>query len=494
MSSECPTCYRLFKEENKRYNTHIVKCKEKYAKVNFTENKDNVKRGLLWKCNVCGQFIRYRATANEHPENCLDILRKERLASYKKELHRGKKRYEKSKDNILQLQKKYRQENKKLIAAKSKIYYQKNKVAEAAKARIYYQKNKVAEAAKGKKYYEENKEAISAKAKIYREKNKEKESQRKKKYRAKNGEKMNQRSRKYYAENKEKESQRKKKYRAENREKVALVMKKYLKNNKEKVKQRGKKYHEENKDAIASYSKKHRAKKIKEGKYKCHHKGCFFVAECSAKLKYHLSLKHDEGDKICDYCKRNMYTVIEHTDKNTGEVKICRECYNKATGKEFKKEKQMSDYLDKHFGKEFLIVSDSKVKGETCQTYRPDKLYADPQTIIHVECDEDEHRNRNGSYKCDEKRISDIYDEFPGKQYIVIRWNPDGFKAPEGKKKLLRKDRLELLLKCMKHVQSKKFDTKIIIIYMFYSKDNPNVAQNIKKYFVYEEKDLKSIK
>ena len=222
----------------------------------------------------------------------------------------------------------------------------------------------------------------------------------------------------------------------------------------------------------------------------CPQKYCVYRAKHNGDLKRHLTGVHDVGHLLCPYCQKNVYALTEYTDKNKGGVKICRVCYNKVTGKNSRKETQMSEYLDEHFGKEFLISSDKRVYGDACQRYRPDLLYSDPETVLHIECDEFEHMHHNGSYSCDEKRLSDIYDEFPGKNYIVIRWNPDNFEVPEDKVKLSRKDRLKLLLECMRYVQNHKFDTKITIIYMFYSKDNPLIARNIKSHLVYDEEDF----
>jgi len=222
----------------------------------------------------------------------------------------------------------------------------------------------------------------------------------------------------------------------------------------------------------------------------CDKAGCGDKFKSNAHLKRHKSQVHDIGDKNCEFCLRNVYSLTGYKDK-IGNHKICRKCYNKATGKESRAETAMSDYLNKHIGKEFLLGTDTTIKGEACQRYRPDKIYGTPGKVIHIECDEHEHKRKGGNYSCDEKRISDIYDEFPGNDHIVIRWNPDNYKVPEGKTKVkTRKARLELLLKCFKVTQTYKFDTKIAIIYMYYSKDNSRISENIKHYFVYDEKDL----
>jgi len=378
--------------------------------------------------------------------------------------------------------KKYHQNNKEKIAEKNQKYRENNKKEIAKKKKEYYQNNKKEIAKQGKKNRERNKEKIAARGKKNRERDKEKIAARDRKYYRKNKEKIAERDKKYYQNNKVEIAQRDKKYRETHKEKIAQSKNKYYQENITKIAKQSKKYYQENK---------------KGERYKC--KECDHAFGDSRDLKIHLSNVHDIGDKECQYCISNVYTLINYKDKNEGKVKICKKCYNKMTGKDSRKETQMSYYLDEYFGREFLIVSDKRVYGEACQAYRPDKLYADPTTVIHIECDEFEHTRTNNNYKCDEKRISEIYDEFPGKNYVVIRWNPDNFKLPEGKIKLLREDRLKLLLDTMQYVQTLKFceaeclfDTKITIIYMFYSKNNPLIAKNIKHYFVYNLSDLES--
>lgn len=215
---------------------------------------------------------------------------------------------------------------------------------------------------------------------------------------------------------------------------------------------------------------------------------CTYKAKQRYKLKEHISYVHDMGDKICDYCALNRYTLIAHKDKKI-TYHICRTCLRKATGKDSRAEIIMSKYLDKHFGTEYLLVSDSRVYGDACQRYRPDKLYASPGIILHIECDEHQHAYSGNDYTCDEKRISDIYDEFPGHKYIVIRWNPDKYKPPTGKKKT-QKDRMELLLALMAELVQNPPETLITIYYMFYDKDNPLISKNIPHHFVYDENDI----
>ncbi len=225
----------------------------------------------------------------------------------------------------------------------------------------------------------------------------------------------------------------------------------------------------------------------------CIVENCTSKFKTNSELKKHLSLIHDLGDKNCNFCKRNVYKLISHQNIH-GKHKICRKCYNKVTGKNSRAEKQMGDYLDKNIGTEFLLGSDKSLKSMGgCQLYRPDKLYSDPNIVIHIECDEFQHKRSNTTYLCDEKRISDIYNEFPGKKYIVIRWNPDHYKSLRNKKRCLRPERLKLLVDLFCKVQQHPPDNIITIYYMFYNADNPLIAKNIPYYLIQNENDLNKL-
>ena len=221
----------------------------------------------------------------------------------------------------------------------------------------------------------------------------------------------------------------------------------------------------------------------------CEH--CTYTCKRKSHLKEHLAAIHDIGDHECPVCMGKCATLTPWVNPKTrAMVKMCRKCYNKATGKNSRIEKQYSDFFDAHFGTEFLLGSDQRVRGAACQKYRPDKLYASPSLVIHVEIDEHQHLYNNGNYTCDEKRISDIYDEFPGKQYVVIRVNPHAFTPPKIIKKLNKKLRMALALKVMQAVSGMTFNTPIHMVYMFYSWDNPRLSQNIPRTMLYDEHDV----
>lgn len=215
---------------------------------------------------------------------------------------------------------------------------------------------------------------------------------------------------------------------------------------------------------------------------------CDYKCKQNNQLKRHLSLVHDIGDLECKICLKMVYSLTSLTD-GQGTYKMCRKCYNKITGKDSRVETIMSKYLDSKFGTEYLIASDNRIYGDKCQSYRPDKLYASPDRIIHIECDEQQHKGRY-EYSCEEKRISEIYDEFCGKNYIIIRWNPDNY-IPVVGMKLTRKERLQLLLDVMKFARTMIVPNKIIVIYMHYDYDNSVICKIMQKIFISMQKQLK---
>ena len=139
--------------------------------------------------------------------------------------------------------------------------------------------------------------------------------------------------------------------------------------------------------------------------------------------------------------------------------------------------------MDKHLGINGLLSSDKNLRQlGGCQLYRPDKLYTDLNYVEVGECDEFEHKHSNGNYHCDERRISEIYEEdgIIGKNMAVLRWNPDNYTPKEGLKKLSRKERLKVYVELSKKLREKTSHTdKIHIYYLFYSEDNPRLSKNI---------------
>ena len=215
-------------------------------------------------------------------------------------------------------------------------------------------------------------------------------------------------------------------------------------------------------------------------------------------LKAHLEGTHDVGDHPCDYCCYNRNTSIEYfCPKWAITSQICRGCHDTVTGKKVRKETEWSNYIDEHFGTEYLLLSDKSLASVGgCIRERPDKLHTSPDLVILSECDEFEHMYKNGAYTCEEERVSKIYDEagICGKTMVVIRWNPDGYQLPEGGsyKKLKKAERLELHVAVMNFILAhpEVIQGKVHVFYLLFSPDNPKIARHYPVSMIYNKSDL----
>ena len=232
--------------------------------------------------------------------------------------------------------------------------------------------------------------------------------------------------------------------------------------------------------------------------YACEQSECRYRCKKKSHLKEHLEGVHDIGEKVCEYCARNRNSSVRYEDPNCGSVHICRACFRTATGKSSRVEVVWSDFVDSTLGTEFLFGSDTSLRSlGGCSMRRPDKLYVAESWVEVDECDE--HQHASGDYTCDERRLTEIYDEpsFQGKRMTVIRWNPDTYKAGKGEKRLTRKERLELFVALKKTLRARTAVEqlpRIEVFYMFYDMDNPLICQNLTRHFVNTTKDLQTIK
>ena len=158
----------------------------------------------------------------------------------------------------------------------------------------------------------------------------------------------------------------------------------------------------------------------------CSQEGCEERFKQAGDLKRHLALVHDIGPHPCNYCCCNRTSHIPYDDLNVGRVHICRKCFRTVTGKNSRVELLWSDYVDAELGTDGLLGSDASLRSlGGCSRLRPDKLYLRDDTVEVDECDEHQHaRFGNGGYRCEERRLSEIYDEpgICGRNLTVIRW------------------------------------------------------------------------
>ena len=166
---------------------------------------------------------------------------------------------------------------------------------------------------------------------------------------------------------------------------------------------------------------------------------------------------------------------------------------NKCTNKNPRIEKTWRKYTNEHYGMENLIGEDVSLKYlGGCQLYRPDAIYAENKYIMISECDEHGHNNNAVSYACEEKRISDIYNEewIIGKKMIVVRWNPHSYKVPKGYVKYKLNEKLKMFVELLKYLQENPPTDIIHIYYMFYSHDSKLLSQNITHTMIYDTNDF----
>lgn len=195
-------------------------------------------------------------------------------------------------------------------------------------------------------------------------------------------------------------------------------------------------------------------------------------------LKKHMEYVHDIGKFKCDYCLACRNSCNAHHDAELGrEVKLCRVCYRKATGYTTRIEKQWAEYVDEHLGTDGLMgTDDAMITLGGCSRKRPDRLYGGPKLVEVDECDEHQHLGTN--YSCEQDRITELYDEpsICGKTMVVTRWNPHAYDGP----KLTFKKRCDLFIEVKKHIRANadRFPP-IFVVYMFYSKDNPNICKDL---------------
>lgn len=122
--------------------------------------------------------------------------------------------------------------------------------------------------------------------------------------------------------------------------------------------------------------------------HSCEH--CDYKTKQKSNLKSHKEFVHDIGKNECQFCYKNRNSTNKYLCEKTGTTSsICNKCYNSVTGKHTRKEKDWSDYLDKHLGVIGLLSSDKSLKSVGgCQMYRPDKLYTCINYVEIGECDE----------------------------------------------------------------------------------------------------------
>ena len=114
--------------------------------------------------------------------------------------------------------------------------------------------------------------------------------------------------------------------------------------------------------------------------------------------------------------------------------------------------------------------TDKIIDGGICGLERPDRVYDFVDKMIILECDEEQHRNRNCT--CEQTRMINIGQSFGGVPVYFIRFNPDDYipfnnKNPEDIK--TRYKLLETMLKNIKDNKYKKLPKALVsAIYLYF--------------------------
>lgn len=226
--------------------------------------------------------------------------------------------------------------------------------------------------------------------------------------------------------------------------------------------------------------------------FKCDFPSCSIQTKRNADLNKHKKMVHDIGKLDCECCYKKCATLTSCVfDEST--MQSCRECYYKITGYKCSSEKIVSEWLKINY-KYPIIRANQKVNGEVCLKYRPDIMYASENLVIYVEIDEHQH-NKNNEYSCDERRMSELYDETPGKLVVFIRFNPDSYATSTHEDNHIPlEERLQILLLTLNYISDnhKNLTDKNYIhcFYLFYSPNNAIISKNLPVHMIYSHDDL----
>jgi hypothetical protein len=108
-----------------------------------------------------------------------------------------------------------------------------------------------------------------------------------------------------------------------------------------------------------------------------------------------------------------------------GKCEYCRPATFKVA--RFAKQNALMEYLD---ARELVgVMTDKAIESGMCGKERPDRVFDFGDKIVIVECDENQHKDRER--ECELTRMKNIGQMFGGTPVYFIRWNPDGYTCSE---------------------------------------------------------------
>ncbi len=141
--------------------------------------------------------------------------------------------------------------------------------------------------------------------------------------------------------------------------------------------------------------------------HKLEHEQNLIEREC---ISCHLVMVLDKDNK-CEYCNPIVFNSVRLAKQNA-----------------------LLNYLDSR--KLNGTSTDKIIDRGVCGKERPDRVFELTDRVIIIECDENQHKDRNCS--CEQTRMINIGNLFGGLPVYFIRWNPDDY-VPESEKSMPEK-------------------------------------------------------
>jgi hypothetical protein len=113
--------------------------------------------------------------------------------------------------------------------------------------------------------------------------------------------------------------------------------------------------------------------------------------------------------------------------------------------------------------------TDTPVDKGLCGKERPDRVFDFGDKIVVLECDENQHKERN--CVCEQTRMVNISQSFGGVSVYFIRWNPDNYKPGNENNTEDLKKRYKMCGELIKGIKNGRCEVPLSllsVIYMYY--------------------------
>ena len=180
-------------------------------------------------------------------------------------------------------------------------------------------------------------------------------------------------------------------------------------------------------------------------------------------------------------------------------MNICRKCFATATGKVVNSRVELTwrRHLEQELGITHLLGCDKSIRNlGGCSLKRPDWIAQWPEFVELGECDENQHSGYNGGARCEDARLSEIYEEegIMGRKMVVLRWNPDGYKPPGAQAKVSGiKERLAIFVALHEYLRLNAPPDMISVYFLFYSRDSSMIFEEYTTHMINSMEDIERL-